>query len=60
MQYRSVMDAQESVQLISCTDYVHPSGPRQTNCTDKDSKTVTVSDANLKINHLMGESVNWP
>ena len=60
MQYRSVADAQENVTLVSCSDYVHPSGPRQTNCTDKDFKSISVSAANLKMNTLMGESVNWP
>ncbi len=60
MQYRMVIDAQENVTLISCDDYVHPSGPRQTNCTDKDSKTVPLSEANSRMNSLMAESVQWP
>ncbi len=60
MQYRSVFDAQEKAQMVFCNDYVHPSGPRQTNCTDKDSKAIPVGEANLKMNNLMGEPVNWP
>ena len=60
MQHRSVSDAQEKVSLVSCDDYVHPSGPRQTNCTGNDSKTTPVSEANARMNSLMGESVQWP
>jgi hypothetical protein len=60
MQYRTVIDAQERVTLVGCYDYVHPSGPHQTNCTDKDSKTISVSEANARMNSLMGESVQWP
>src|SRR5579862_7786176 len=35
MQYRLLSDGQENVILVSCNDYGQPSGPRQTNCTDK-------------------------
>jgi hypothetical protein len=60
MQHRSAFDAQEKVTLVSCDDYVHPTGQRRTNCTGKDSKTIPVSDANARMNSLMGESVEWP
>ena len=60
MQHRWVTDGQEKVTLVGCDDYVHPSGPRQTNCTDKNSNTISVSEANARMNSLMGESVQWP
>jgi len=60
MEHRWVIDAQEKVWLVGCDDYVHPSGPRQTNCTDKNLNTISVSEANARMNSLMGESVQWP
>ena len=60
MQYRSVSDAQENAQMMWCNDYVLSSGPHQTTCTDKDSKPIPVNEANVKMNNLMGESVDWP
>ena len=60
MQHRWVIDAQEKVTLVACDDYVHPSGPRQTNCTDRNSKAISVSEATARMNTLMGESVQWP
>ncbi|HEY7388851.1 MAG TPA: hypothetical protein VH640_10095 [Bryobacteraceae bacterium] len=60
MQHRWVFDAQENVRLVGCDDYVHASAPHQTNCTDKNSNTIPVNEANSRMNTLMGESVNWP
>ena len=60
MMHRTVIDAQENATLVYCQDYIHGSTPRQTNCTDRNQKKISLNEANAMMNGLMEESIDWP
>ncbi len=59
-QSRWVFDGQDNTALVSCNVYSYSSGTRQTACTDKDSNTIPISEAVMKMNKIMAESLVWP
>jgi hypothetical protein len=57
---RSVIDGQEKVELVGCSVYSGGPRPDEIYCSDKDQKTISLAEANSRMNSFMGVSLQWP